>query len=79
MQDETYYAYGRLYGARGRTKPGIPASTRPVRGQVCDLVTARKVKFLGRRGWAVSREGNGGAPIGEPPPQGYEDDDALPF
>jgi len=36
-------------------------------------ITARTVKFLGKR------EGNGGAPIGEPPPQGYEDDDALPF
>ena len=35
-------------------------------------VTARTVKFLGRR------EGNGGAPIGEPPPGG-EDDDLLPF
>ena len=36
-------------------------------------VTARTVKFLGKR------EGNGGAPVGEPPPAGYEDDDALPF
>ena len=37
-------------------------------------VTARTVKFLGKR------EGNGGAPIGEPPPEGYEEDgDALPF
>jgi hypothetical protein len=36
-------------------------------------VTARTVKFLGRR------EGNGGAPIAEPPPAGYEDADALPF
>ena len=35
-------------------------------------VTARTVKFLGRR------EGNGGAPVGEPPPGG-EDDDILPF
>jgi single-strand DNA-binding protein len=35
-------------------------------------VTARTVKFLGKR------EGNGGAPIGEPPP-GREDDDLLPF
>ena len=35
-------------------------------------VTARTVKFLGKR------EGNGGAPIGEPPPGG-EDDDLLPF
>jgi len=35
-------------------------------------VTARTVKFLGRR------EGNGGAPIGEPPPEGYEED-SLPF
>jgi len=35
-------------------------------------VTARTVKFLGRR------EGNGGAPIGEPPPGG-EDEDLLPF
>jgi single-stranded DNA-binding protein len=34
-------------------------------------VTARTVKFLGKR------EGNGGAPIGEPPPQGYEDDDVC--
>jgi len=43
-------------------------------GQVFDLVTARTVKFLGRR------EGNGGpasaGPIGEPPPGG-EDDDLL--
>jgi single-stranded DNA-binding protein len=36
-------------------------------------VTARSVKFLGKR------EGNGEAPISEPLPQGYEDDDALPF
>ena len=36
-------------------------------------VTARTVKFLGKR------EGNGGAPVGEPPPEGYEDADALPF
>ena len=35
-------------------------------------VTARTVKFLGKR------EGNGGAPVGEPPPGG-EDDDLLPF
>ena len=48
------------------------ASTGPIRGQVYDLVTARTVKFLGKR------EGNGGAPIGEPPPGG-EDDDILPF
>ncbi len=34
-------------------------------------VTARTVKFLGKRD-------NGGAPIGEPPPGG-EDDDVLPF
>ena len=34
-------------------------------------VTARTVKFLGRRD-------NGGAPLGEPPPEGYEDD-SLPF
>jgi single-strand DNA-binding protein len=35
-------------------------------------VTARTVKFLGKR------EGNGSAPVGEPPPGG-EDDDLLPF
>ncbi len=35
-------------------------------------MTARTVKFLGKR------EGNGGAPIGEPPPGG-ENDDILPF
>jgi single-strand DNA-binding protein len=35
-------------------------------------ITARTVKFLGKR------EGNGGAPIGEPPPDG-EDPDILPF
>jgi single-strand DNA-binding protein len=35
-------------------------------------LTARTVKFLGRR------DGNGGAPISEPPP-GEEDDDILPF
>jgi len=29
-------------------------------------ITARTVKFLGKR------EGNGGAPIGAPPPEGYE-------
>jgi len=36
-------------------------------------VTARTVKFMGRR------EGNGGAPVAEPPPDGYEEDDILPF
>ena len=38
-------------------------------------LTARTVKFLGKR------EGNGnGAPIGEPPPVGFEEDDELlPF
>jgi single-stranded DNA-binding protein len=36
-------------------------------------VTARTVKFLGKR------EGNGGAPIGEPPPDGGEDEGILPF
>ena len=36
-------------------------------------VTARTVKFLGKR------EGNGGTPVTEPPPEGYEDGDALPF
>ena len=35
-------------------------------------LTARTVKFLGKR------EGNGGAPVGEPPPGG-EDEDLLPF
>jgi hypothetical protein len=35
-------------------------------------LTARTVKFLGKR------EGSSGAPIGEPPPGG-EDDDLLPF
>ena len=35
-------------------------------------LTARTVKFLGRRD-------NGGAPIGEPPPPGGEDNDVLPF
>ena len=34
-------------------------------------VTARTVKFLGKRD-------NGGAPVGEPPPGG-EDEDVLPF
>ena len=36
-------------------------------------VTARTVKFLGKR------EGNVGAPVGEPPPDGYEEDAVLPF
>jgi single-strand DNA-binding protein len=36
-------------------------------------LTARTVKFLGKR------EGNGGAPIGEPPPEGFEKDEVLPF
>jgi single-strand DNA-binding protein len=36
-------------------------------------ITARTVKFLGRR------DNGNGAPIGEPPPEGYEDDDSLPF
>ncbi len=35
-------------------------------------VTARTVKFLGRRD-------NGGAPLGEPPPDGGEDEEVLPF
>ena len=36
-------------------------------------LTAATVKFLGGRG-----ESTGGAPIGEPPPEGFEED-ALPF
>ena len=36
-------------------------------------LTARTVKFLGGRGEAAA-----GAPIGEPPPEGFEED-ALPF
>jgi single-strand DNA-binding protein len=36
-------------------------------------LTARTVKFLGKR------EGNGGAPVGEAPPEGYEAEDILPF
>ncbi len=35
-------------------------------------LTARTVKFLGRR------NGNGGPPVGEPPPEGFEDN-SLPF
>lgn len=38
-------------------------------------LTARTVKFLGGRGGA---EAAGGAPIGEPPPEGFEEGD-LPF
>jgi single-strand DNA-binding protein len=38
-------------------------------------LTARTFKFLGGRG---ESEGFGGAPIGEPPPEGFEED-ALPF
>ena len=37
-------------------------------------LTARTVKFLGGR----NGNGGGGAPVGEPPPQGFEED-ALPF
>jgi len=36
-------------------------------------VTGRAVKFLGRK------ESNSGSPVGEPPPEGYEDGDVLPF
>ena len=36
-------------------------------------LTARTVKFLSRAG-----EGTGGTPIGEPPPEGFEED-SLPF
>ena len=36
-------------------------------------IAARTLKFLGKR------EGNGGAPIGRPPPEGYEDSDDLPL
>jgi single-strand DNA-binding protein len=36
-------------------------------------ITARDVKFMSRAG-----EGTGGPPMGEPPPEGYEED-ALPF
>jgi single-stranded DNA-binding protein len=36
-------------------------------------LTARTVKFLGSRG-----EGGAGAPMGEPPPEGFEED-VLPF
>ena len=53
-------------------------NTEPVRGQVYDLVTVRTVKFLVHQRWAASCEGDGGAPIGEPPPAGCEDNDALP-
>ena len=35
-------------------------------------VTARMVKFMGRRD-------NGGSAPNEPPPEGYEEDDVLPF
>lgn len=35
-------------------------------------MTARTVKCLARQRWATSREGNGDAPLGEPPPDGYE-------
>ena len=38
-------------------------------------LTARTVKFLGGRGDAAA---GGGAPISEPPPEGFEED-ALPF
>ena len=38
---------------RGRTHPAMPARTRPERGQVCDLVTARTVKFLAHAQWAA--------------------------
>jgi single-strand DNA-binding protein len=36
-------------------------------------ITARTVKFLGKR------DNGNGAPIGTPPPEGYEDSDSLPF
>jgi hypothetical protein len=45
---------------------------------------ARTVKFpaqyrwAGHQRWAEGREGNGGAPIGELPPQRYEDDNLPP-
>jgi single-strand DNA-binding protein len=35
-------------------------------------LTARTVKFLGKRD-------SGGPPIGEPPPEGFEEGDSLPF
>jgi hypothetical protein len=41
-------------------------------------ITACTVNFLAHSQWAGSREGNGGTPIGEPPPGG-EDDDLPPF
>jgi hypothetical protein len=42
--------------------------------RTCCELTVRAVKLLGRGGWAVGREWNADAPIGEPPPVEYESD-----
>mgnify|MGYP002685171580 CR=1 FL=1 len=77
-QDRAKGAQGVVEGALkgeavdGRQNPGIWEGNDGEHGASFE-VTARTVKFLGRR------EGNGGAPVDEPPPDGGEDEDVLPF
>jgi single-strand DNA-binding protein len=76
----TYLAKGQQVFVKGELKGDAESGTQNPRiwtgndgeHRASYEVTARTVKFLGKR------EGNGGAPIGEPPPGG-EDDDLLPF
>ena len=54
----------------------VPARRRPAPGPLRGHSPYRQV--LSPLSGAGKREGNGGAPIGEPPPEGYEDA-SLPF
>jgi len=60
-------------GMKDKERPWTTAT-----GRVSYEITARTVKFPAHRGWAAGREGNGGAPMPEPPPRG-EDSDVLRF
>ena len=77
----TYLAKGQQVFVEGELKGEAEAGTQNPRIWVGNdgehrasfEVTARTVKFLGRR------DNGNGAPIGEPPPDGGEDEEVLPF
>jgi single-strand DNA-binding protein len=68
----TVYVEGEIRGnaANGNQNPRIWQGNDGEHRSSYEL-TARTVKFLGKR------EGNGGTPVGEPPPEGFEE--GLPF